>query len=48
MRVPIPHLLAINQLNPRDNMLVAYLPKDNVVVNADLWDPPPAERNLAT
>ena len=28
-------------------MLIAYLPKEKIVVNADLYDPPPAEGNLA-
>jgi hypothetical protein len=30
-----------------DNMLIAYLPKEKIVINADLYGPPPAGGTLA-
>ena len=35
-------LLHVEGLNHSDNMLVAYLPKDKILINADLYSPPPA------
>jgi glyoxylase-like metal-dependent hydrolase (beta-lactamase superfamily II) len=40
-------LLHVEGLNHSDNMLVAYLPKDKILINADLYSPPPAGGNLA-
>jgi len=40
-------LYHVDGLNHSDNMLIAYLPKDKIVVNADLYGPPPAGGNLA-
>ena len=33
-------------LNHSDNMLVAYLPREKIVINADLYGPPPAGGNI--
>jgi len=33
-------------LNHSDNMLIAYLPKEKIVINADLYGPPPAGGNI--
>jgi glyoxylase-like metal-dependent hydrolase (beta-lactamase superfamily II) len=41
-------LYHVDGLNHSDNMLIAYLPKDKIVVNADLYGPPPAGGNLAS
>jgi glyoxylase-like metal-dependent hydrolase (beta-lactamase superfamily II) len=35
-------LYHVENLNHDDDMLVAYLPQDKILVNADLWSPPPA------
>jgi metallo-beta-lactamase superfamily protein len=43
----IVELYHVDALNYSDNMLIAYLPKDKIVVNADLYGPPPAGGNLA-
>jgi glyoxylase-like metal-dependent hydrolase (beta-lactamase superfamily II) len=40
-------LYHVDGLNHSDNMLVAYLPKEKIVVNADLYGPPPAGGNVA-
>jgi glyoxylase-like metal-dependent hydrolase (beta-lactamase superfamily II) len=40
-------LYHVDGLNHSDNMLVAYLPKEKIVINADLYGPPPAGGNLA-
>jgi glyoxylase-like metal-dependent hydrolase (beta-lactamase superfamily II) len=40
-------LYHVDGLNHSDNMLIAYLPKDKIVVNADLYSPPPAGGTLA-
>jgi glyoxylase-like metal-dependent hydrolase (beta-lactamase superfamily II) len=40
-------LYHVDGLNHSDNMLIAYLPKQKIVVNADLYGPPPAGGNLA-
>jgi glyoxylase-like metal-dependent hydrolase (beta-lactamase superfamily II) len=40
-------LYHVDGLNHSDNMLIAYLPKDKIVVNADLYGPPAAGGNLA-
>jgi hypothetical protein len=40
-------LYHVDGLNHSDNMLIAYLPKEKIVVNADLYGPPPAGGNLA-
>jgi len=40
-------LLHIEGLNHSDNMLVAYLPKDKILINADLYSPPPQGGTLA-
>jgi glyoxylase-like metal-dependent hydrolase (beta-lactamase superfamily II) len=40
-------LLHIEGLNHSDNMLVAYLPQEKILVNADLYSPPPEGGNLA-
>ena len=39
-------LYHVDGLNHTDNMLIAYLPKEKIVVNADLYGPPPAGGNL--
>ena len=39
-------LYHVDGLNHSDNMLIAYLPKEKIVVNADLYGPPPAGGNL--
>jgi len=39
-------LYHVDGLNHSDNMLVAYLPKEKIVVNADLYGPPPAGGNI--
>jgi glyoxylase-like metal-dependent hydrolase (beta-lactamase superfamily II) len=39
-------LYHVDGLNHSDNMLVAYLPKEKILVNADLYGPPPAGGNL--
>src|SRR5207302_1191529 len=41
---PIKYL--VNTHNHFDNMLIAYLPKEKIVVNADLYGPPPAGGNI--
>jgi glyoxylase-like metal-dependent hydrolase (beta-lactamase superfamily II) len=40
-------LYHVDGLNHSDNMLIAYLPKEKIVVNADLYSPPAAGGNLA-
>jgi glyoxylase-like metal-dependent hydrolase (beta-lactamase superfamily II) len=40
-------LLHIEGLNHSDNMLVAYLPKDKILINADLYSPPQQGGTLA-
>src|SRR5262249_28426676 len=40
-------LFHIENLNHSDNMLVAYLPQDKILVNADLYGPPPAGGTVA-
>jgi glyoxylase-like metal-dependent hydrolase (beta-lactamase superfamily II) len=40
-------LYHVDGLSHSDNMLIAYLPKQKIVVNADLYGPPPAGGNLA-
>jgi len=40
-------LYHVDGLNHSDNMLIAYLPKEKIVINADLYGPPPAGGNLA-
>jgi glyoxylase-like metal-dependent hydrolase (beta-lactamase superfamily II) len=40
-------LYHVEGLNHSDNMLVAYLPKEKILVNADLYGPPPAGGNVA-
>jgi glyoxylase-like metal-dependent hydrolase (beta-lactamase superfamily II) len=40
-------LLHVEGLNHSDNMLVAYLPQEKILVNADLYSPPPEGGNLA-
>ncbi|MEA3025869.1 MAG: hypothetical protein QOF91_1154, partial [Alphaproteobacteria bacterium] len=40
-------LYHVDGLNHSDNMLIAYLPKDKIVINADLYGPPPAGGNIA-
>ena len=40
-------LYHVDGLNHSDNMLVAYLPKEKILVNADLYSPPAAGGNLA-
>jgi glyoxylase-like metal-dependent hydrolase (beta-lactamase superfamily II) len=37
----------VDGLNHSDNMLVAYLPKDKILINADLYSPPAQGGNLA-
>jgi glyoxylase-like metal-dependent hydrolase (beta-lactamase superfamily II) len=39
-------LYHVDGLNHSDNMLVAYLPKEKILVNADLYSPPAAGGNL--
>jgi glyoxylase-like metal-dependent hydrolase (beta-lactamase superfamily II) len=39
-------LLHIEGLNHSDNMLVAYLPQEKILVNADMYSPPPEGGNL--
>jgi glyoxylase-like metal-dependent hydrolase (beta-lactamase superfamily II) len=39
-------LYHVDGLNHSENMLIAYLPKDKIVVNADLYGPPAAGGNL--
>jgi len=39
-------LYHVDGLNHSDNMLIAYLPKEKIVVNADLYGPPPAGGNI--
>jgi glyoxylase-like metal-dependent hydrolase (beta-lactamase superfamily II) len=39
-------LYHVDGLNHSDNMLVAYLPKEKILVNADLYGPPPAGGNV--
>lgn len=39
-------LYHVEGLNHSDNMLIAYLPKEKIVVNADLYGPPAAGGNL--
>src|SRR5204863_8745809 len=36
----------VEQFNHSDNMLIAYLPKEKIVINADMYGRPPARRNL--
>ena len=38
-------LYHVDGLNHSDNMLIAYLPKEKIVINADLYGPPPAGGN---
>jgi glyoxylase-like metal-dependent hydrolase (beta-lactamase superfamily II) len=40
-------LFHVDGLNHSDNMLIAYLPKEKIVVNADLYGPPAAGGTLA-
>ena len=40
-------LYHVDGLNHSDNMLIAYLPKEKIVINADLYSPPAAGGNLA-
>jgi len=40
-------LYHVDGLNHSDNMLVAYLPKDKILINADLYSPPAQGGNLA-
>ena len=37
----------VDGLNHSDNMLVAYLPKEKILINADLYSPPAQGGNLA-
>jgi glyoxylase-like metal-dependent hydrolase (beta-lactamase superfamily II) len=39
-------LYHVDGLNHSDGMLIAYLPKEKIVVNADLYGPPPAGGNI--
>jgi glyoxylase-like metal-dependent hydrolase (beta-lactamase superfamily II) len=39
-------LYHVDGLNHSDNMLIAYLPKEKIVVNADLYGPPAAGGNI--
>jgi glyoxylase-like metal-dependent hydrolase (beta-lactamase superfamily II) len=39
-------LYHVEGLNHSDNMLIAYLPKDKIVINADLYSPPAAGGTL--
>jgi glyoxylase-like metal-dependent hydrolase (beta-lactamase superfamily II) len=40
-------LYHVEGLNHSDNMAIVYLPKEKIVINADLYGPPPAGGNLA-
>jgi glyoxylase-like metal-dependent hydrolase (beta-lactamase superfamily II) len=40
-------LYHVDGLNHSDNMLIAYLPKEKIVINADLYSPPAAGGTLA-
>ena len=40
-------LYHVEGLNHADDMLIAYLPQSKILVNADLYSPPPAGGNLA-
>jgi glyoxylase-like metal-dependent hydrolase (beta-lactamase superfamily II) len=40
-------LYHVEGFNHSDNMLIAYLPKEKIVVNADMYGPPPAGGTLA-
>jgi glyoxylase-like metal-dependent hydrolase (beta-lactamase superfamily II) len=40
-------LYHVEGFNHSDNMLIAYLPKEKIVINADMYGPPPAGGNLA-
>ncbi|HMA70374.1 MAG TPA: MBL fold metallo-hydrolase [Xanthobacteraceae bacterium] len=40
-------LYHVDNLNHADDMLVAYLPQDKILINADLYGPPPAGGTLA-
>jgi glyoxylase-like metal-dependent hydrolase (beta-lactamase superfamily II) len=40
-------LYHVDGLNHSDNMLIAYLPKEKIAINADLYSPPAAGGNLA-
>ena len=40
-------LYHVDGLNHSDNMAVAYLPKEKILINADLYSPPAAGGNLA-
>jgi glyoxylase-like metal-dependent hydrolase (beta-lactamase superfamily II) len=39
-------LYHVDGLDHSDNMLIAYLPKEKIVINADLYSPPAAGENL--
>jgi glyoxylase-like metal-dependent hydrolase (beta-lactamase superfamily II) len=39
-------LYHVDGLNHSDNMLIAYLPKEKIAINADLYSPPPTGGNL--
>ena len=39
-------LRSIEQFNHSNNMLIAYLPKEKIVINADMYGPPAAGGNL--
>jgi glyoxylase-like metal-dependent hydrolase (beta-lactamase superfamily II) len=39
-------LYHVEGLNHSDNMAIVYLPKEKIVINADLYGPPPAGGNL--
>jgi hypothetical protein len=39
-------LYHVDGLNHSDNMLIAYLPREKIVINADLYGPPPAGGNI--
>jgi glyoxylase-like metal-dependent hydrolase (beta-lactamase superfamily II) len=43
----IVELYHVDGLNHSDNMAIVYLPKEKIVINADLYGPPPAGGNLA-
>ncbi len=40
-------LYHVEGLNHAADMLIAYLPKEKILVNADLWSPPPQGGNVA-
>jgi glyoxylase-like metal-dependent hydrolase (beta-lactamase superfamily II) len=40
-------LYHVEDLNHSDNMAIVYLPKEKIVINADLYGPPPPGGNLA-